>query len=138
MVDINSPLIELVGVTKNYHTKAGAFPALKGIDLDIYPGEFLGVVGKSGAGKSTLLNMITGVDQTSSGEVRMRTNGETINYHRTHRKRAHSLAREDHGGYLPKLPTFTNAQPSPKRNDAYGYERSVPTPKKQGTGTGTP
>ncbi len=79
MAESNSPLIELVGVTKNYHTKAGAFPALKGIDLDIYPGEFLGVVGKSGAGKSTLLNMITGVDQLSSGEVRMRTNGETIN-----------------------------------------------------------
>ena len=79
MAESNSPLIELVGVTKNYHTKAGAFPALKGINLDIYPGEFLGVVGKSGAGKSTLLNMITGVDQLSSGEVRMRTNGETIN-----------------------------------------------------------
>jgi len=79
MAESNSPLIELVGVTKNYHTKAGAFPALKGIDLDIYPGEFLGVIGKSGAGKSTLLNMITGVDQLSSGEVRMRTNGETIN-----------------------------------------------------------
>ena len=79
MAESNSPLIELVGVTKNYHTKAGAFPALKGIDLDIYPGEFLGVVGKSGAGKSTLLNMITGVDQLSSGEVHMRTNGETIN-----------------------------------------------------------
>jgi len=68
MADSTSPLIELHGVTKHYHTKAGAFPALKGIDLDIYPGEFLGVVGKSGAGKSTLLNMITGVDQLSSGE----------------------------------------------------------------------
>ena len=79
MIDSTKPLIELMGVTKNYHTKAGAFPALKGIDLDIYPGEFLGVVGKSGAGKSTLLNMITGVDQLSSGEVRMRTNGETFN-----------------------------------------------------------
>ena len=79
MAESNSPLIELVGVTKNYHTKAGVFPALKGIDLDIYPGEFLGVIGKSGAGKSTLLNMMTGVDQLSSGEVRMRTNGETIN-----------------------------------------------------------
>jgi len=38
MADSTSPLIELHGVTKHYHTKAGAFPALKGIDLDIYPG----------------------------------------------------------------------------------------------------
>jgi len=79
MADSNSPLIELRDVVKNYHTKAGAFLALKGIDLDIYPGEFLGVVGKSGAGKSTLLNMITGVDQLSSGEIQVRANGSTIN-----------------------------------------------------------
>jgi putative ABC transport system ATP-binding protein len=74
-----SPLIELRGVEKNYHTRAGAFPALKGIDLDIYPGEFLGVIGKSGAGKSTLLNIITGVDQLTNGQVRVRINGETLN-----------------------------------------------------------
>jgi len=79
MTDSTSPLIELHGVTKHYHTKAGAFPALKDINLNVFPGEFLGVVGKSGAGKSTLLNMITGVDQLTSGEVRVRANGSTIN-----------------------------------------------------------
>jgi len=79
MTDSTSPLIELHGVTKNYHTKAGTFPALKGIDLEIYPGEFLGMVGKSGAGKSTLLNMITGVDQISTGQVRAHTNGTSVN-----------------------------------------------------------
>jgi len=79
MTDSISPLIELRGVSKDYHTKAGAFPALKGINLDIYPGEFLGVVGKSGAGKSTLLNMITGVDQITSGEVRVQANGSSLN-----------------------------------------------------------
>ncbi len=79
MTDSTSPIIELQGVTKHYHTRAGAFPALKGIDLDIYPGEFLGVVGKSGAGKSTLLNIITGVDQLTAGQVVVRTNGSTLN-----------------------------------------------------------
>ena len=79
MADSTSPLIELHSVTKHYHTKAGTFPALKDINLDVLPGEFLGVVGKSGAGKSTLLNMITGVDQLTSGEVRVRANGSTIN-----------------------------------------------------------
>ncbi len=78
MTDSTSPLIELRGVTKDYHTRAGAFPALKGIDLDIYPGEFLGIIGKSGAGKSTLLNIITGVDQLTAGQVRVRTNGSTL------------------------------------------------------------
>jgi len=79
MADSTSPLIELHGVTKHYHTKAGAFPALKDINLNVFQGEFLGVVGKSGAGKSTLLNMITGVDQISAGQVRAHTNGTSIN-----------------------------------------------------------
>ena len=79
MTESTSPIIELHGVTKNYHTRAGAFPALKGIDLEVYPGEFLGVIGKSGAGKSTLLNIITGVDQLTAGQVRVRANGSTLN-----------------------------------------------------------
>jgi ABC-type lipoprotein export system ATPase subunit len=42
---------------------------LKNIDLDIYQGEFVGIVGKSGSGKSTLINMLTGIDRPSQGEV---------------------------------------------------------------------
>lgn len=64
-----NPIIQLQNVYKTYTTPAGDFAALKGISLDIYPGEFAGIVGRSGAGKSTLLNMITGVDQLTSGEV---------------------------------------------------------------------
>jgi len=63
------PLIRLRGVEKDYLTASGVFPALRGIDLDIYPGEFVAVVGKSGAGKTTLLNMLTGVDHLTGGEV---------------------------------------------------------------------
>jgi len=58
-------------VVKRYQTAAGEFEALKGIDLDIYPGEFLGIIGKSGAGKTTLINMLTGVDHLSAGQVWM-------------------------------------------------------------------
>lgn len=63
------PILEMRQVVKNYQTGAGDFCALKGIDLDIYPGEFIGIIGKSGAGKTTLLNMITGVSEITSGEV---------------------------------------------------------------------
>ena len=69
-------LIELRQVVKVYQTAAGEFTALKGITADIYPAEFVGVIGKSGAGKTTLLNMITGVDQISAGEVVFRANGD--------------------------------------------------------------
>ncbi len=63
------PQIRLQDVTKVYHTAAGDFQALKGINLDIQRGEFLGIIGKSGAGKSTMLNMLTGVDTLTSGAV---------------------------------------------------------------------
>jgi putative ABC transport system ATP-binding protein len=62
-------LIELHNVTKVYKSAAGEFQALKGIDLAIGRGEFVGIIGKSGSGKSTLINMITGIDRPSSGQV---------------------------------------------------------------------
>jgi putative ABC transport system ATP-binding protein len=64
-----TPLITLRGVTKGYRTVAGEFLALKGIDLEVFSGEFLGIIGKSGAGKTTLVNMLTGVDHLTAGEV---------------------------------------------------------------------
>ena len=63
------PLIQLLQVIKVYDTSAGSFPALKGITVNINPGDFVGIIGKSGSGKSTFLNMITGVDHITSGEV---------------------------------------------------------------------
>lgn len=61
--------------------------ALRGINLSVQPGEFLGVVGKSGAGKTTLLNMINGVDRLTSGEVTIRIGSDGV--------AVHSLAESD-------------------------------------------
>jgi ABC-type lipoprotein export system ATPase subunit len=69
--DNGQPLIDMRQVTKAYRTPAGDFHALKGIDLQVQQGEFVGVVGKSGAGKSTLVNMVTGIDKPTSGNVRV-------------------------------------------------------------------
>ena len=74
-------LIQLRQVYKVYETAAGEFPALRGINADIHPGEFLGVIGKSGAGKSTLMNMITGVDHLTSGEVIVHKDKEAVSIH---------------------------------------------------------
>lgn len=62
-------LIELNQVVKTYHTPAGAFTALKNVNLQVKAGEFAAVIGKSGSGKSTLINMVTGIDRPSLGEV---------------------------------------------------------------------
>jgi putative ABC transport system ATP-binding protein len=64
-----APIISLRGVVKAYKTPAGDFFALKGIDAEILPAEFVGIWGKSGAGKSTLVNMLSGVDHLTRGEI---------------------------------------------------------------------
>lgn len=63
------PAIVLQDVVKTYVNAAGAFTALKGIDLNLHYGQFISIVGKSGSGKSTLLNMLTGIDHPTSGKV---------------------------------------------------------------------
>src|SRR5574338_1295242 len=65
----NGCIIELRDVNNFYKTAIGDYQALKSIDLEINPGEFVSIIGKSGSGKSTLLNMITGIDRPTSGEV---------------------------------------------------------------------
>ena len=79
---MNTSLIEITNLSKTYSTAAGDFPALKNINLTVNKGEFLGVVGKSGAGKSTLLNMINRVDELSTGEVLVNSNGGRVSVHR--------------------------------------------------------
>ena len=64
-----SRLIEMNGVSKAYEVAAGEFLALKEVNMRVNEGEFVAVVGKSGSGKSTLINMITGIDNPTSGEV---------------------------------------------------------------------
>lgn len=64
-------MIQLNQVQKHYATRAGIFPALAAIDLEIAPGELVTVVGRSGSGKSTLLNMVSGIDRPTSGQVRV-------------------------------------------------------------------
>jgi putative ABC transport system ATP-binding protein len=66
---VEKPLVQLHQVIKKYQTASGDFTALKGIEAQFNRAEFVGIIGKSGAGKSTLVNMITGVDQLTSGEV---------------------------------------------------------------------
>ncbi len=72
----NHILIDLCNVVKTYETGAGDVIILKGINLRVQEGEFVGIVGPSGSGKSTLLNMITGIDRPSSGEVIV--NGQAV------------------------------------------------------------
>ena len=65
----NSTLIKTQGLVKRYPVGTGHFTALKGIDLNVDSGEFVGLVGPSGSGKTTLLNIIGALDAPSEGTV---------------------------------------------------------------------
>jgi len=62
-------LISVKNLTKTYQSAAGEFTALHEVNLEVYQGELLTIIGKSGAGKTTLINMISGIDHLSSGEI---------------------------------------------------------------------
>ncbi|MBQ6519307.1 MAG: ABC transporter ATP-binding protein [Anaerolineaceae bacterium] len=62
-------LIEVRSLKKTYTEGSVSTEALRGIDLVVGKGEYLGIVGKSGAGKTTLLNMIAGLDNPTEGEI---------------------------------------------------------------------
>ncbi len=63
------PLIKLINVWKIYQMGEVEFAALKGINLEIYEGEFLIILGPSGSGKSTLMNLLGCLDIPSKGTV---------------------------------------------------------------------
>ena len=90
-------LLEIKNLSKNYQTLKGEIPAILNIDLDVYDGEFIAIVGSSGCGKSTLLNILANLDNYTSG---------VINYHKKNLKIGYML-QED--ALFPWLNILDNA-----------------------------
>lgn len=63
------PIVRVRGVVKEFMSGEEMRQILKGVDLDVYPGELVVVLGESGCGKSTLLNIIGGMDTMTKGQV---------------------------------------------------------------------
>jgi lipoprotein-releasing system ATP-binding protein len=66
---MNGPLLSARSLTKTYALGKRALEVLRGVDLDVAPGEFLALRGASGAGKSTLLHLIGGLDTPNAGTI---------------------------------------------------------------------
>ena len=86
-----APVFVARGLTKVYDMGEVKVQALRGIDFDLFPREFVVLLGPSGSGKSTLLNILGGLDVPTSGEViyqdhNLTTAGEAAltEYRRTH------------------------------------------------------
>src|SRR5688572_19132606 len=78
-------LLELRNIAKHF----GAIEALKGVDLDLEPGEVLGLMGDNGAGKSTLVKIIAGNFPPSEGEVSLE--GRPCHFHKPVDARAEGI-----------------------------------------------
>jgi putative ABC transport system ATP-binding protein len=65
----SAPVFQARGLTKVYVMGEVRVEALRGVDLDLYPGELVVLLGPSGSGKSTLLNILGGLDSPTSGQV---------------------------------------------------------------------
>lgn len=66
----SEPVFSARGLSKVYRTGEVEVHALRGVDLDVYRGEFIVLLGASGSGKSTLLNILGGLDVPTAGQVR--------------------------------------------------------------------
>jgi ABC-2 type transport system ATP-binding protein len=64
---MSTPLAQALGATRRF----GGFVAVDSVDLDVHPGEVLGLLGANGAGKTTLIRMLLGLLRPSAGEVRL-------------------------------------------------------------------
>lgn len=64
-------ILEVRGLTKSYATEAGSLTVLKDVSLDLAAGATCAIVGPSGSGKTTLLGLCAGLDQPTSGSVRL-------------------------------------------------------------------
>ncbi|UXM95063.1 MacB family efflux pump subunit [Bartonella sp. HY329] len=95
MVSQKKPLIVLKDVRRNYPAGEGEVSVLKGIDLTIYEGEMVAIVGASGSGKSTLMNILGCLDRPSSGSYKIR-NSETLELDADQL----SELRRDHFGFI--------------------------------------
>ena len=80
-------MLDVQNLTKNF----GGFVALSGIDLNVQPGERLGLIGPNGSGKTTLINCVSGTIQDYEGEVHF--NGENINNLVAHKRARRGISR---------------------------------------------
>ncbi|MFN7620783.1 MAG: ABC transporter ATP-binding protein, partial [bacterium] len=68
---MSRPGLSVRGVTRTYDTASGGLTVLKGVDLDVMPGEVVGLIGPSGSGKSSLLHAAGLLERPTSGEIRI-------------------------------------------------------------------
>ncbi len=102
--NLENSVFQARGITKIYEMGEVQVPALRGVDLDLYIGEFVVLLGPSGSGKSTLLNILGGLDTPSAGTVRYHEHDLSV-----YDDNALTTYRREHVGFVFQ---FYNLMPS--------------------------
>ncbi len=109
---MSTPIVEMKDVKKTYRQGKIDVQALRGMDLEVQPGEFIAICGPSGSGKTTALNLIGALDKPTSGTVIV--DGNELS---KMGRRALSRMRRDRIGFvfqaynlIPVLTAFENAE----------------------------
>lgn len=124
-----TPAIEIQSLTRIYRRGQQQVRAVDGIDLSIEAGQFIAIKGRSGSGKTTLLNCISGLDQPTSGVVRVF--GDPIGAWSEGRRT--TWRREQVGfifqslGLLPVLSAYENVELALRLNGVGASERHTAT-----------
>lgn len=109
MTQTQAPAVLVQGLMKRYGSGATAVDALKGVDMAVYPGEVVGLIGPSGSGKSTLLKALGAVIEPTGGKITL--GGKPVYDHGWKIKDLRAL-RRDRIGFVfqaPYLIPFLNA-----------------------------
>ena len=73
-------ILSIENLSKSYYTKNGEINAICNINLDIYEGEILTIVGSSGCGKSSLLGILANIEEASGGKIKFSSENNVIGY----------------------------------------------------------
>jgi putative ABC transport system ATP-binding protein len=95
LVAAQPPAVAAAAVTRRYGEGESAVDALRGVSLDVPPGQFTAVMGPSGSGKSTLMHILAGLDRPTSGSVSIEDREIT-----TMRDKELTLLRRSHVGFV--------------------------------------
>lgn len=83
---MTAPILSLQGIEKSY----GAVAAVRGVDLDVFPGEVVAICGDNGAGKSSLIKVVSGAEEPTAGEMILR--GVAVRFSSPHDALAQGVA----------------------------------------------
>ena len=128
-MNFQNDLLKLINVSKSYVSETETVAPLKDINMDIYEGQFIAIVGRSGSGKTTLLNVMAGLDKPTSGELLLHgTNIDLMDENSLTEVRRNKIGFIFQSfGLLPLLSAFENVE-LPLRISGVGHsERSEKT-----------